>query len=111
MSGCRGERVIRMNDMKTTWHLCLSAGEEILFRNIEDYNRGFNCFALALYKTDSTGLVEAFMSNHCHMLIQTTSPTHFMQHFRHPYSMYFNRKYHRAGKLGERLHVGMEVVG
>lgn len=111
MSGCRGERVIRMNDMKTTWHLCLSAGEEILFRNIEDYNRGFNCFALALYKTDSTGLVEAFMSNHCHMLIQTTSPTHFMQHFRHPYSMYFNRKYHRAGKLGERLHFGMEVVG
>lgn len=97
--------------MKRTWHLCLSAGEEILFRDLEDYNRGFNTFALALYKTDSIGLVEAFMSNHCHFLVQTASPTDFMHNFRHPYSMYFNKKYTRQGKLGERMHFTMEVVG
>lgn len=97
--------------MKSTWHLCLSAGEEILFRDLEDYHRGFNTFALALYKTDSVGLVESFMSTHCHLMIQTSSPADFMYHFRHPYSMYFNKKYSRKGKLGEKKHFSMEVVG
>ena len=64
--------------MKNTWHLCFSAGDEILFRDLEDYNRGFNTFALALYNTDSTGLVEAFMSNHCHLLVQSSLPSDFI---------------------------------
>ena len=34
-----------------------------------------------------------------------------MHCFRLSYSMYFNRKYHRSGKLGERSHYTMEVVG
>lgn len=97
--------------MKNTWHLCLSAGDEILFRDLEDYNRGFNTFALALHKTDSTGLVEAFMSNHAHLLVQTAVHADFMHDFRHAYSMYFNRKYSRKGKLGEKMHFSMEVVG
>ena len=97
--------------MKNTWHLCFSAGDEILFRDLEDYNRGFNTFALALYNTDSTGLVEAFMSNHCHLLVQSSLPSDFMHNFRHSYTMYFNRKYSRPGKLGEKMHFSMEVVG
>lgn len=97
--------------MKKTYHLCLSAGEEVLFRDIEDYNRGFNCFALALYNTDSTGLVESEMSTHYHQLIQSRNPDDFMRQFRLSYSMYFNRKYHRLGKLGEKRHYTMEVVG
>ena len=97
--------------MKNTLHLCLSAEDEVLFRDLEDYNRGFNTFALALYKTDSTGLVEAFMSNHAHLLVQTAASSEFMHEFRHPYSMYFNRKYSRKGKLGEKMHFSMEVVG
>ena len=97
--------------MKNTWHLCFSAGDEVLFRDLEDFNRGFNTFALALYKTDSTGLVEAFMSNHAHLHVQTAASSEFMHEFRHPYSMYFNRKYSRKGKLGEKMHFSMEVVG
>lgn len=97
--------------MKRTYHLCLSAGDEIMFRDLEDYHRGFNCFALALYKTDSTGLVESFMSNHSHQLVQTAFPKDFMYAFRHPYSKYFNCKYHREGKLGEKVPFTMEVVG
>jgi hypothetical protein len=46
--------------MKKTYHLCLSS-DEVMFRDEEDYNRGFNAFALALYKTDSVGLVESIM--------------------------------------------------
>ena len=97
--------------MKKTYHLCLSAGDEIMFRDLGDYHRGFNCFALALYKTDSTGLVEAFMSNHVHKLVQTASPYDFMHVFRHSYSKYFNHKYQREGRLGEKAHFTMEVVG
>ena len=41
----------KTNVMKKTYHLCLSAGDEVMFRDQEDYNRGFNCFALALHKT------------------------------------------------------------
>ena len=97
--------------MKKTYHLCLSAGDEVMFRDLEDYHRGFNCFALALHKTESTGLVEAEMSTHFHQLIQTTDPRGFMYCFRQSYSMYFNHKYHRDGRLGEEKHFTMETVG
>lgn len=97
--------------MKNTYHLCISAGDEVLFRDVEDYNRGFNCFALALFNTDSTGLVESEMSTHYHQLIQSRNPEEFMHYFRLSYSMYFNKKYHRSGKLGEQNHYTMEVVG
>ena len=97
--------------MKKAYHLCLSAGEEVLFRDVEDYNRGFNSFALALFNTDSTGLVESEMSSHYHQLIQSRNPGEFMSCFRLSYSMYFNRKYHRSGRLGEKNHYTMEVVG
>ena len=99
------------NVMKKTYHLCLSAGDEVMFRDLEDYNRAFNCFALALYKTGSTGLVESFMSTHSHNLVQTEIPKELMYYYRLSYGMYFNRKYHRRGKLGEDCHFTMEVVG
>ena len=97
--------------MRKTYHLCFSAGDEVMFRDLEDYNRGFNSFAIALYKTNSTGLVESFMSTHMHLLVQTDSPKDFMMCFRLIYTMYFNKKYGRSGKLGEKLHFTMEVVG
>ena len=79
--------------MKKTYHFCLSAGDEVMFRDQEDYNRGFNCFALALYKTGSTGIVEAFMATHCHLMAETDDPTGLMYHMRMPYSKMFNNKY------------------
>lgn len=82
-----------------------------MFRNTEDYNRGFNCFAIALFQTDSTGLCESFMSTHTHQVIQTTAPADFMYCFRKSYSMYFNNKYQRNGKLGEVHHFSMEISG
>ena len=97
--------------MRKTYHLCLSAGDEVMFRDLEDYNRGFNCFAVALYKTNSTGLVESLMSTHMHLLVQTDSPKDFMMCFRLMHTMYFNKKYGRSGKLGEKQHFTMEVVG
>lgn len=97
--------------MKKIYHLCLSGGDEILFRDLEDYNRGFNCLAIAFHKSCSDGLVESIMSNHFHLLTQTSVPKELMFDFRMQYSMYFNRKYLRRGKLGEKIHFTMEVVG
>ena len=82
-----------------------------MFRDLEDYNRGFNCFALALHKTGSTGLVESFMATHTHQVVQTDDPDGFMYSFRLPYSMYFNQKYHRSGRRGEKTHFTMDGVG
>ena len=97
--------------MKKTFHLCLSSDDEVMFRDEEDYNRGFNTFALALYKTDSTGLVESFMTNHVHLLVQTADPNKFMGAFRMPYTKYFNSKYSREGRLGEPSHFALEING
>ena len=97
--------------MKRTYHLCLSAGNEIMFRDLEDYNRGFNCFAIALHETGSTGLVESFMSNHFHLMIQTENPKDFMYDMRQRYARYFNSKYHRSGILGEKHHFQLEISG
>lgn len=101
----------KINVMKKTFHLCLSGGDEILFRDEEDYNRGFNCFALALYKTGSTGLVESFQSTHCHKIVQTEDSAWFMFTMRQSFSKYFNRKYERHGRVGEKMHFTMEIVG
>ena len=103
--------MIKINVMKKTYHLCLSAGEEVMFRDLEDYNRGFNCFAIALYKTGSTGLVESFMATHCHLMAETEDPEGLLYNMRMPYSKLFNNKYGRKGRLGEKHHFQMEVVG
>lgn len=98
-------------NMKKTYHLCLSGDDEVIFRDQEDYHMGFNYFAIALYKTDSIGLAESFMSTHTHQTIQTAAPDEFMYNFRRPYSLYFNNKYQRTGRLGEKDHFTMEVNG
>ena len=90
--------------MKKTYHLCLSGSDEAIFRDLQDYNMGFNYFALALYKTDSIGLAESFMSTHTHQLVQTCDPRGFMYAFRQSYSTYFNHKYQREGRLAEENH-------
>lgn len=97
--------------MKRSYHMCISSDDEVMFRDEDDYNRGFNTFALALHKTSSTGLVESFMSNHIHMLVQTDNPDQFMNAFRMPYTKYFNHKYGRTGSLGEKHHFTLEIKG
>ena len=79
--------------MKKSYHICISSDDEVMFRDNDDYNRAFNTLALALYKTDSTGLVESIMSTHIHMLVQTNDPRKLAETYRMPYAKYFNYKY------------------
>lgn len=97
--------------MKKVFHLCHSSKEEVLFRNHDDYNWGFNCYALALYKTDSCSLADAHMSNHRHLVAQTDSPERLMWINRLAYTRHMNTKYRRKGSLGEREHFCVVLEG
>lgn len=97
--------------MRRSYHICWSSDYEVMFRDEEDYNRGFNCFALALHKTDSNGLVESFMSTHTHLLAQCEYPEGLVGAFRMPYTKYFNYKYGRNGRLGENKCFILEING
>ena len=96
---------------RKTYHLCLSSKEEVMFRSHEDFNRAYNYYALALHKTGSTGLADCFMSNHLHVVVQTSDPDKLMYAFRNSYARYFNYKYHRTGRLGDKKHFCIELDG
>lgn len=97
--------------MKKTYHLCLSGGDEVLFRQEEDYVRGINCLCLATHSTGSSLLAYAFMSNHAHIAVRTEDPDKLMKAFRYPYNRYFNSKYGRRGRIGEDRFFCIEVNG
>ena len=83
----------------------------MLFRTREDYIHGIVCLALAAYKTGTTLLAYCLMSNHIHICVRTENLKDFTRAFRYPYSCYFNSKYKRKGRLGERKFFTLEVKG
>lgn len=97
--------------MKRTYHICLSAGNEVYCRDEEDYIRCFNSLALAIAETDSSLLADSIMSNHLHECIRTDSPNHLLSIQRYKYARYFNAKYCRRGRLGERTPFIIELKG
>lgn len=97
--------------MKKTYHLCLSGGNEVMFRHDKDYIYANNCLCLAAYKTGSAILAYSIMSNHIHICVRTEDPYAFMKVFRYPYTRYFNQKYGRKGQLGEKHFFLCEIEG
>ena len=82
-----------------------------MFRSEMDYIRGFNCYAVALARTGSIGLVDSLMSNHFHGCVETDDIRKLIYYHRASYSRYFNKKYCRHGALGEEVPFVIEVVG
>lgn len=97
--------------MRKTYHLCLSSHDEVLFRSKEDFIRGFNCFAEAIFLTESRALADGEMTTHLHFGIQTDNYKQVMYLSRFAYSRYFNNKYCRKGRLGEKQYFCLEVNG
>lgn len=97
--------------MRKTVHLCLSSHDEVMFRSEADLNMGFNCLALAILETESRLLAEGFMTTHYHCLLQTDNPASVMYKSRIAYSRYFNNKYGRKGRLGEKHYFSLEIDG
>ncbi|MBQ6299381.1 MAG: hypothetical protein IJK79_03225 [Bacteroidales bacterium] len=97
--------------MRKTVHLCLSSHDEVLFRSKADLAFGFNCFALASLTTESRALAEGRLSTHHHSIVQADSPRELMFRNRNAYSRYFNTKYKRKGRLGEKHYFLLEIEG
>ncbi len=88
--------------MRNTYHFCLASHDEVLFRDEEDFNIAFNCFAFAILDTESRALSDAELSTHLHYCAQTDHPEILERKRRYAYGRYFNAKYHRCGRVGER---------
>ena len=97
--------------MRKTVHLCLSSHDEVLYRNEADLVMGFNCLALAVLTTESRLLAEGFITTHNHKLVQTDDFKSLVRMDRYAYSRYFNAKYSRKGRLGEKEYFSLEVEG
>lgn len=87
--------------MRNTYHICLASHDEVLHRSVEDYIYDVNCFAVAVHRTDSRALADAFMSTHDHSCVQTDDIKYFSFIRRNAYTRYFNAKYERKGRLGD----------
>lgn len=72
---------------------------------------GFNCLALSILETESRLLAEGFMTTHYHCLLQTDNSTAVMFKSRLAYTRYFNNKYGRRGRLGEKYCFSLDVAG
>ena len=97
--------------MKTTYHLCWSGGDELLFRTREDYIHGIICLCIACYETGNNLLAYCLMSNHVHICVRGDNIKALIKAFRYSYTRYFNSKYRRRGKLGERDFFKLEIHG
>lgn len=97
--------------MRKTHHLCWSGGKELLFRTQSDYIHGIVCLSLAASKSDTEILAYCLMSNHIHLCVRTYDVKRFITTFRYPYSCYFNSRYERRGRLGERHFFTSEIKG
>lgn len=82
-----------------------------MFRSDADLIRGFNSLAVAVLETDSRLLCEGFMSTHFHGLLQTDDSSEVMRRARYAYARYFNSKYRRSGRLGEKHHFSLIIGG
>ena len=99
------------NAMKKLYHLCLSSHDEVLFRSESDLVRGFNALALACLTTDSTLLADGLLTTHLHYLAQTEVPKETLYRMRYSHVRFFNAKYKRRGKLGEKRPFCLEIEG
>lgn len=97
--------------MKKTYHICISAGNELFCRDEEDHIRYFNSLAMAIAETESSLLAESIMSNHIHECIRSSNPDRLIESQRYKYARYFNAKYKRRGRLGERKPFIIELEG
>lgn len=97
--------------MKESYHICFTSHQEVMFRDEEDHNMMINLMALRAFASDTEILVEAEMSTHVHQNVFTSAPMEFAAALRMSYTKYFNHKYGRKGRLGEKYTYLLKVEG
>ena len=83
-------------------HICIKSENELMHRDEEDYRSGITKMALAAYRTGTHIFAYAFMSTHVHVIVQSPDISKFVSNYRNAYTRWFNFKYSRKGRLGER---------
>lgn len=97
--------------MREIFHFSLASHQEVMYRNEADFNHGFNCLAEASLETESSLLAEGFLSTHFHGLAFTDRVKELIRIDRYSYTRYFNAKYERRGRLGERSVFTLPIDG
>lgn len=97
--------------MRGVYHFSLSSHQEVMYRDESDLNHGFNCLAEACLETDSSLLAEGFLSTHHHAMVFTDNVKDLLRIERYAYTRYFNSRYGRKGRLGERKPFILTIEG
>lgn len=97
--------------MRNMFHISISSHDEVMYRDEDDLIYGFNTIALAAYETESRLLADAELTTHNHQVLSTDYPDKVVSLLRYSYSKYFNAKYHRSGRLGERAPFITPLIG
>lgn len=97
--------------MKESYHICFTSHQEVMFRDQEDHGMFVNLMALRCFSMKADLLVEAEMSTHAHLNIFSDAPAQFAGVLRMSYTKYFNAKYGREGRFGEKYTYILKVDG
>lgn len=82
-----------------------------MFRDEEDHGMFINLMALRAYSQNTEILVDAEMSTHVHLGIFNREPQLFAAALRMSYTKYFNKKYKRKGRMGEKYTFQLKIKG
>lgn len=97
--------------MKNSYHICFTSHDEVMFRDDEDHGMFVNLMALRSFEQDVGVIVDAEMSTHAHLNVFTDAPTFYASRLRSSYTKYFNRKYGREGRMGQKYTFVLKVEG
>ena len=97
--------------MKESYSICFTSHDEVMFRDEADHGMFINILAIEAYRTESEILSDAEMSNHVHLNAFTRQPTMLSGRTRMSYTKYFNGKYGRKGRMGEKGTYVLRVKG
>ena len=97
--------------MKESYHICFTSHDEVMFRDEDDHGVFVNLMALRAFATDTEILADAEMSTHVHADIFTENPSPFAGTLRMSYTKYFNGKYGRKGRMGQKYTFSLKIDG
>ncbi len=88
--------------MKESYHICFTSHDEVMFRDEEDHGVFVNLMALRAFASEAEILADAEMSTHFHAIVFSDNPMLFASTLRMSYTKYFNHKYDRKGRMGQK---------
>lgn len=100
-----------MAAMKESYHICFTSHDEVMFRDDEDHGMFVNLMALRSFEQETGIIVDAEMSTHVHLNVFTSTPTRYAGLLRSSYTKYFNGKYGREGRFGQKYTYVLKVDG